>query len=287
MEFLRIRSRRKCIAGKFWGIVLMFALPYYLTDVGHEQTLFDIVTDGLILALPGLIILIISIRKSKKWDRLEACVNNVGNTYIRDIAAQLNKKEDWVVEELQKMVNMGFFKTRDGKNAYVDMTVGMLVITKNDEAMVSVADEIKRQKRAAARREELKNQSEAVKKIRAAIAVIDDKETVEVLRNLEDSIKRVENTLVEKPELEEDKMVVKMRTDYVPTALSLIEKLKSDMFTDETKAKITSTLVTCTEAFYNLDEGLNENDNLMTQVDLDVIKTKLASEGFLDSDFNL
>lgn len=283
------RLKRKCIGGKLLGLILMFALPYYLTDthIRAEQTLFDVVTDGAILAIPGIIILIIAIRKSRKWDKLEACINNVGNTYIRDIAAQMHKSENWVVEELQKMCNMNFFRTRDGKNAYVDMTVGMFIVTKDDEAMVSVADEIKRQKKAAARREEMKNQSETVKKIREAIAVIDDKDTKQVLRDLESSIKRVENTLYEKPELEEDKMVVKMRTDYVPTALSLIEKLKSDMFTDETKGKIKSTLITCTEAFNNLDEGLNESDNLMTQVDLDVIKTKLASEGFLDSDFKL
>lgn len=286
MNFKRIAKKRRAKARKGWGwAMIIFALMMLVPT--ENYSLADNLGFFAFFAVIGIPLLVWGYMDTAKWNKLEACVNNAGNTVLADAATKMGKSEKWVANELQKMINAGFFATPQGHNAIVDTVEGLFIVTKNGEPLVDVSKDMMARKKRKEKEAAERSQSETVRAIRQAIAVTEDKEAVQILKDLEKSFKKVENTLIAKPDLEQDKMVIKMRTEYIPVILDLIKKLNNEAFTDETKSQIKETLVTCTEAFDNLNKSLNENDNTMTQVDIEVIKSKLASEGYLDPDFDI
>ncbi len=276
----RTKKKRNCTGGKRWGWVLVICTFIVIVPTENYPSVVENIKLSMVCLLPGVALLVRAYFKSSVWNKLETAINNRGNTPIDEIASKLGKDEKWVEENLQDMVNRGFFQKGDS-NAYVDGINNLFVVTENGMPMESIDEGVKRN----AERQEFKAQSEAIRKLRKIIALLEDESMVELIRALEKSIKSVENTLLAKPELKNDKTVIKMHNEYLPAVLNLADKLSKDHYTAETKAQICESLKTCTEAFENINEQLNESDNIMTQVDIDVLKAKIAEEGFLDPDF--
>lgn len=277
----RTLKKRNATTAKRWGWALA-GLSLLMLVPTENYTFAESVAYGMVFLVPGAFLLIRSYINTRKWDMLESRVNNFGNTSIPEIAAAVGKPESFVRSNLQDMINRGFF-SHSGCSAYIDGALDMFVVTRDGRPI----DSLEAASKAQAAKAEERKQSVYIRQIRQTIALIEDEHIVEVLRALEKSIKKIENTIYEKPQLNEDRTVVKMREDYMPDVMNLVEKLKSDTFTDETKRKICESLETCTKAFNNINKQLNETDNIMTQVDIDVLKSELASEGYLDPDFDI
>ena len=84
----KIKNRRNCRTAKIWGwILLVMGVMSLFGDTGSfELSMF---ITSLIFIVAGVLLLVTSIRKVRKWDKYESFINNHGNTPIPFLAEKM------------------------------------------------------------------------------------------------------------------------------------------------------------------------------------------------------
>ena len=297
MEYAKKKTNKKrhCRTRKIIGVILLVLGLLMLVPTEEYPYLEDNIGFCLVLVVPAIILFITAFVQVGQWDKIEKCLEGKNTVPISYIADSTGVSVIDAAARLRKMINLNFFEFVGGYNAVIDEQNMVFVRTRNGRPL----DELTRQNAAQAAKdaEELRKkeaeleaerkQSANIRAIRDAIAKTEDQETVKVLRDLQKSVADIENTLIAKPELAHNNLVVRLREGYMPDVLNIIGKLNEEFITEETKNQIIDTIKVCTEAFKNINGQLNEGDNIATQVDMEVLRATLQSEGLLDSDFDL
>ena len=290
-EVKKIEKKRSGKKKKIWGIVLVIlGLILLEENLSSDGTGASTIIDFIIFGVPGILLILSGFGKTKKWDKYEAAVNQNGNTPIQQIADAVHEPPSKVRSVLQEMINNYFFI---GPNydieAYINGEYDMLVMTRNGKPLEPIEATVERaEKRESSETEKRSMQDNAdIKKIRDAISVIEDEDVKNCLYDLEGSVRKINAKLAKSPELEDTTNIRKLKSFYMPQTLSLIDKYQAGLGSDETLAKIKEALQTCADAFGSIERKLNENDDINTQVDIEVLKRTFEREGLLGSDFEL
>lgn len=289
-EIKKIEKKRSGKRKKVWGIVLVVLALILLEENLSNGSGAATIIDTIIFGGPGLILLYLGFSKTKKWDKYEAAVNQNGNTPIQQVADAVHEPPSKVRSVLQEMINNNFFIGPSYDiEAYINGEYDMLVMTRNGKPLEPLSETIERaEKREASAAEKRNVQDNAdIKKIRDAISVIEDEEVKDCLYDLEGSVRKINAKLAKSPELEDTTNIRKLKSFYMPQTLTLIDKYQDGLGSDETLEKIKEALKTCADAFGSIERKLNENDDINTQVDIEVLKRTFEREGLLGSDFEL
>lgn len=280
----RLMKRQKGLAASVcaWGAILL--LGAYLMWDGYVSEFIYIGFVGLILFLVGLIIILVINYRVKKWDKYESYINPYGNTSLDVIARGMKKGVPQVITDIQEMISNNFFMGPDCDiDAYIDRELGYLVMTRKGKPIKPLEDIIKREKE----RQEAKSDGEYVKQIRKAIEICQDEEAKDLLYDLQSSVKRLERILDRRPEAANTSAGKKLQSYYLPETIKLVNILVNEDATTRMLEEIKRTLRTCIEAFENLEDQLYENKDLSTEVDIEVLRKTLQTEGFLGNDFDI
>lgn len=287
-QIRKIEKKRKGRAGRAGSITAIVfgacCLIAAFESTGTDRTI-DLILGGILVVLGASII---SKNKglARKWDKYEACIDSRGNTTIQSIQKKTGYPTDKIRIDLQEMIRNHFFIGPNQEyDAYIDGERDMLVVTKysSGEPLVPLDVTERREKQ----KKEAHGQNPDLAIIRRAIGRIQDNEAKDALYDLEGSIRRIDDRLKEKPELKEKASIRKLNEYYLPQTINLIEKLEKGYLSDETQVEIRDAIVTCADAFRNMEKNLLEKDDLDTMVDIDVLKSTFAREGLLDSDFDI
>ena len=227
--------------------------------------------------------------------KFEPLINRRGNTRISFIASALNMSESKVRTKLQKLVNKGFLREANNNiAAYISGEYNLVVMTWNGTPIVPIEETMK---------DELtKKQEEAEKARRAApmdiedryhlvlqdnLPSITDEEVAKSLKNIDRSIRNIGALTKSNAELKDNKSIQNMKTKYIPKAVEYIERYVKPTTSAEMKERLKNMFATLDEAFENIEEQIVRREEFGTDIELDVLKNTLASEGVLDSDFDL
>lgn len=127
----KIKNRRSCRSEKIWGwILLVMGVMSLFGDTGSfELSMF---ITSLIFIVAGVLLLVTSIRKVRKWDKYESFINNHGNTPIPFLAEKMGLPPEKVRADVQDMINRNFFIYQNGNvEAYINGKYDMLILSVN------------------------------------------------------------------------------------------------------------------------------------------------------------
>lgn len=287
-EIKKIEKKRKGNNGIGWviaGIVFgaAFLSSAELTDM--SEAVISYVLGGLCLFF-AFRHLFSAKSKARRWENIDAAINHRGNTEVSYIAKKTGYPTDKIRIDLQEMIRNHFFIGEfQDLDAYLDGELDMLIMIRYPlgtplEAVKGKTDEVKIKMEKA-------REIPEIKALRRAISKVDDEDVKSSLLDLEGSVRRIEDHLIEKPELREKASVRKLKEYYLPQVITLVEKYEKGSLSEETLAEIKDVIGTCADAFQNMERNLLERDDLDTMVDIDVLKTTLSREGLLGSDFDV
>ena len=280
------------------SILAGFGLMAIGTIPGSEQVLMDIMMSAIFIAVGG--IMIGSFMTTNRHRHMyEALINNRGNTKISFIASRVGKKTSTVRTQLQKLINKGFLsEPAEGISAYINGEYDLVVMMKNGKPIVPVeetmAKEIAKKKAQEEAEAEKKRREAAVspedKFILAlddASGLTDDVDVIGYLKRMKNSMTNIKKLLEEEPEDNERKSIQKMKTSYIPSTIEMIEKYTDPSTSDEAKSQIKGMFSTMATAYKNIEKQLQQQDDIDTGIDIEVLKQTLARDGLLDSDFDV
>lgn len=291
----KIKNRRNCRTAKIWGwILLIMGVLSLFGDTGS----FDLSTFiiSLMIIAAGVMLLVTSIRKVRKWDRYESFINNHGNTPIPFLAEKMGLPPEKVRADVQDMINRNFFIYQNGNvDAYINGKYDMLILSVNGIPLEPLnSGQSPNAAGAAAGSQSSPQQSAKTDRpatyaelIHTAAAKTQDESVRQALAGIERSINRIGQKLREQPELGSMDSVARMKTSYIPKTMALIKKYNEGSLNAETTLKVEEVLKNCAKAFGEIENKIFERDNTETQVDVDVLKQMLEREGLLGSDFDI
>ena len=288
-ELRSIRNARKCLGlriGKygFSAAAVLTALLAFGSRSAMDAVLYIICIAIFAAVAAGLHVT--SKRRQTKWGKYEALINWEGNTSLEYISQNTGYPMDKVTNDLQEMIDKKFLiGPMENLGSYIDKNNELLVMTdiRTGQPLEPLDEAIKRKKT----QDKIKSESESIKVIRQAVLEVNDEEVRDCLFELSGSIGKIEKKLKEDPELADTAIVRKFKETYLPRTLDLVEKYRKGDGSPETMEKIKETLKICSEAFENIEENIFKKESEETLADIEVIKSMLAREGFLDSDFDI
>lgn len=225
--------------------------------------------------------------------RYESVIDNRGNTKISHIAEKLGKKEPKVRIELQSLINYGMLREAEHNiSAYIDGNYDLLVMTQNGKPIVPVEktmeDELRRRQEDAARKEaEGSAEKQFMLVLQNAKKFTDDKEVASYYDEMASSMTNIMKLVEENPDVSKKNDIKKLQSSYIPSTIQLIEKYSGNTASENTKHEIKGMLHTIKKALKNLENQLQEQNDLGTEVDIEVLKRKLIQDGLLGTDFDI
>lgn len=277
------------------GLLFLAVLP------GMRET--TDITIGLamsvIFLVPSAALIANFLGSNKDWHRYEALINNRGNTRIDLIARKVGRKEDRVRTDLQKMINKGFLSEPQNRiSAYIDGEYDLVVMMKDGKPIVPVeetmADEIARQKakeEAAAdkarRNAAVSPEDKFIIALDDAAAATSDEDSIKYFKSMKRSMTNIKKLLADSPETNDRKSIQKMKESYIPSTIEMIEKYTDSATSEDTKLQIKGMLSTMATAYKNIEKQLQQQDDIDTGIDIEVMRQTLARDGLLDPDFNV
>lgn len=295
----KIKNRRNCRTAKIWGwILLVMGVMSLFGDTGSfELSMF---ITSLIFIVAGVMLLVTSIRKVRKWDKYESFINNHGNTPIPFLAEKMGLPPEKVRADVQDMINRNFFIYQNGNvEAYINGKYDMLILSVNGiplEPLNSGQSPNAAGAAAGSQSSPQQGTQQSAKTdrpvtyaelIHTAAAKTQDESVRQALADIERSINRTGQKLREQPELGSMDSVARMKTSYIPKTMALLKKYNEGSLNAETTLKVEEVLKNCAKAFGEIENKIFERDNTETQVDVDVLKQMLEREGLLGSDFDI
>ena len=295
----KIKNRRNCRTAKIWGwILLVMGVMSLFGDTGSfELSMF---ITSLIFIVAGVMLLVTSIRKVRKWDKYESFINNHGNTPIPFLAEKMGLPPEKVRADVQDMINRNFFIYQNGNvEAYINGKYDMLILSVNGiplEPLNSGQSPNAAGAAAGSQSSPQQGTQQSAKTdrpvtyaelIHTAAAKTQDESVRQALADIERSINRTGQKLREQPKLGSMDSVARMKTSYIPKTMALLKKYNEGSLNAETTLKVEEVLKNCAKAFGEIENKIFERDNTETQVDVDVLKQMLEREGLLGSDFDI
>lgn len=302
----QILNKRTGKIRKIWGWILTGLGLLTFTDLFTDPSVTNLV-DGLIVLIPGVILLATTYWQVRKWDRYDAIIDNHGNTPIPLIAERMKLPEKTVYSDLQKMVVNDFFI---GPNAdigsYVDAERELLVMTYAGQPIKPLPEpaqyyqaqaepEYDEGQDAAAYSSEPEedyvdiNESEMeltdLDVIRQAIAHTSDDALRGYLYGIEGSFRRIDERVQSEPALKQKTSIRRLYKYYLPQIIELIGKLKEPQTTPEMKKQITATLRDSATAFANIEADIMDKDQMDLEVEMDVLRNMFAQDGLLKEEW--
>ena len=295
----KIKNRMNCRSEKIWGwILLVMGVMSLFGDTGSfELSMF---ITSLIFIVAGVMLLITSRCKVRKWDRYEAFINPRGNTPIPFLAEKMELPPEKVRADVQDMINRNFFIYQNGNvEAYINGKYDMLILSVNgipleplnsgqspDTAGTAAGSQSSPQQ-GTQHSAQTGRPATYAELIHTATAKTQDESVRQALAGIERSINRVGQKLREQPELGSMDSVARMKTSYIPKTKALLKKYNEGSLNAETTLKVEDVLKNCAKAFGEIENKIFERDNTETQVDVDVLTQMLEREGLLGSDFDI
>ena len=276
------------------GLICLAAIP----GMEKDLVLMDIVVSAIFI-IPGALLIGNFLGSNKDWHRYEALINNRGNTRIDLIAAKIGRKVSRVRTDLQKMINKGFLTEREnGISAYIDGEYDLVVMTKNGKPIVPVeqtmADDIAKQKAKEQAAAEKARRDAAVSPEDKFIIVLDDAaematdaDTIGYLKRMKKSMVNIKKMLADSPKDNDRKSIQKMKDQYIPSTIEMIQKYLDSATSESMKNEIKGMLSTMATAYKNIEKQLQQQDDIDTGIDIEVMRQTLARDGLLDPDFNV
>ena len=295
----KIKNRRNCRTAKIWGwILLVMGVMSLFGDTGSfELSMF---ITSLIFIVAGVLLLVTSIRKVRKWDKYESFINNHGNTPIPFLAEKMGLPPEKVRADVQDMINRNFFIYQNGNvEAYINGKYDMLILSVNGipleplnsgqspNAAGAAAGSQSSPQQGTQQSSKTDRPATYAELIHMAAAKTQDESVRQALAGIERSINRVGQKLREQPELGSMDSVARMKTSYIPKTMALLKKYNEGSLNAETTLKVEEVLKNCAKAFGEIENKIFERDNTETQVDVDVLTQMLEWEGLLGSDFDI
>ena len=276
------------------GLICLAAIP----GMDPDLVLMDVAMSAAFI-IPGAILIGNFLGSNKDWHRYEALINNRGNTRIDMIASKVGRKVDRVRMDLQKMINKGFLTEREnGISAYIDGEYDLVVMTKDGKPIVPVeqtmAEDIAKQKAKEAAAADKARREAAVSPEDKFIIVLDDAagmtddvDTIGYLKRMKKSMVNIKKMLADNPEDNERKSIQKMKDQYIPSTIEMIQKYLDSATSEQMKSEIKGMLSTMATAYKNMEKQLQQKDDIDTGIDIEVMRQTLARDGLLDPDFNV
>lgn len=295
----KIKNRRNCRTAKIWGWIL---LVMGVLSLFGETGAFDLSTFmiSLMIIAAGVLLLVTSIRKVRKWDKYESFINNHGNTPIPFLAEKMGQPPEKVRADVQDMINRNFFIYQNGNvDAYINGKYDMLILSVNGipleplnsgqspNAAGTAAGSQSSPQQGTQQSAKTDRPATYAELIHMAAAKTQDESVRQALAGIERSINRVGQKLREQPELGSMDSVARMKTSYIPKTMALLKKYNEGSLNAETTLKVEEVLKNCAKAFGEIENKIFERDNTETQVDVDVLTQMLEREGLLGSDFDI
>ncbi len=280
------------------GIFLLICGCSYLPNILHGRYGSDFGATCAALALflvGGAFLTVQALIWRSDCTKFDPLVDHRGNTRLSFLASTLNMPESKIRSKLQTLIRKGFLaEPNNGISAYISGEYNLLVMTWNGNPIVPIDQTMKD--------EMVKKQAEAEKARRSApmdiedryhlvlednLSSITDEEVARSLKSIDRSIRNICILTKSNEDLKDNKSIQNMKTKYIPKAVEYIERYVKPTTSDEMKERLKNMFATLDEAFENIEEQIVRRDEFGTDIELDVLKNTLASEGVLDSDFDL
>lgn len=299
----QIALRKK--TGKAGGIFLSVLGFTGLLGTAGLGILFLIKELWLAMSFPALLLILSFISLGKGFTKIGRAkrfriyageLNEKGYCTIEQMAESVEKKESYVVRDLEKMVRLRFFP-----QGRLDEEKTCFMI---DNKVYNTYLEMKEYQKERLREQELAKQmgiSEEIQKIldegrryveqiKKANDAIPGEAFSEKLFRLEAVIREIFDFIEEHPQEKWD--IHKFMEYYLPTVLKLVQAyqdfdsqlVKGENIT-KAKAEIEDTLETINEAFERLLDSMFAEAAMDVSTDITVLETMLAQEGLINDPF--
>lgn len=281
----KVASKRSCKGWKIAGWILLIMGLLDLTTITTYTGMGDLISTavtGVGLTIAGVILIVRAKRTVAKWDRYESFINKKGNTSIPWLAVKMGLPENTVRVDVQAMINKGFFdRPKYGISAYINGEYDLVVMTKYDEVMEPL------RKAKPVQEEKAPPANSYLAKLRQEMNRTEDQDLLETLRDIEESISKIEAKIADEPSLKDMTNIRQLKETYLPQTLELIRKFNDGEGSEQTRWEIRAMLGTCAKAFDNIEAKVYERDDIDTKVDMEVLRKTFEREGLLGSDFNI
>jgi len=208
---------------------------------------------------------------------------------IKQLAARVGKKESFVVKELMKMIEKGYFPEGhidDHKTCFIgdDATYGQYIAARDSAAKASAEQERPAQYTSAEMQQVIEEGKEYIRTIQAANDAIYDPVISDKLYRMEIVVKKIFDHVKENPD--QVGQLRRFMNYYMPTTEKLVkayQKMDEETVLGQniTKAKteIAETLDTINEAYEKLYDSMHIDIAMDVSSDIAVLKTMFAQEG--------
>lgn len=292
-----IGKKRNIGSGRMTGGIILLILGFagLLGSNGEASTM---VGSAIIFLLPGIILTVQG--KTQKDDclRFEPLIDNRGNTRLDFIASNLHMTKYDVRTRLQKLINKGFLsEPLNGIAAYINGDYELVVMTYNGAPIVPVEETMKQEianqqaEEKAAKRSAMSATERYHVTMEEILPKITDDEVANILRKIDGKIRNIDmlmgKTSGENLSAGINKNVENMRKKYIPKTIELMERYVKPTTTTEMKSQIKKMFQTLEEAFVNIEEQIVAQDEMGADIEMEILRRSLESDGVLDSDFEL
>ena len=282
-----------------FGVLAILLLVYSFTAL--TKAVFSFFLSPLPYVLMGLLavcaVLIASgmrlNRRTKRYKKYRELLEGCSFCSIEYIASSTGQTARYVARDLKKMIRLGMFP-----NGHLDKQQTCIMLDYETYLQyLKAEEEASRPKEPAKPADELEatlqTGRDSIRQIREINDAIPDVEISEKLTKLEKVASAIFRYVGQHPEKLPE--LRKMMSYYLPTTMKLVyayqefhEQASLQLETaDSTRKDIEEALDTIIAAYYNLLEGLIEDNALDVSTDISVLKTLLAQEGLTDEDFDL
>ncbi|MBQ9061075.1 MAG: hypothetical protein IJ128_08025 [Firmicutes bacterium] len=293
----QIKNKRTQKTKRIWGWILTILGALELPTAIAALDATALISPMIFLA-PGIILLLMARKQTRKWDRYEAIIDNRGNTPISLIARKMGLSEKQVYSDLQDMIHSDFF-IGPGCNieAYVDAEHDMLVMASGGQPLRPIPEVPREEPKPAQEQAQAGPEEEEVpdaqyepepeeelsdlELIRQAIRETDDETVRGYLYGLEGSVRRIDERLQNQPDLAGKMSIKRLYKYYLPQILELIRKYQAPDTPADIKKQIRDALGTSANALSNIEADLLERDQMDAEVDIEVLKNMFAQDGLL------
>lgn len=222
---------------------------------------------------------------------------------IEGLAQTVGKKEKYVIRDLKKMIQRGWFKeghldeqetcfmlTDESYQMYLDAKTELEQRKKEEERLAKEREELEQDPVRKQLKMTIEEGNEYIRRIRIVNDEIPGEEISGKLYRLERVCTRIFEHVEEKPEKLSD--IRKFMNYYLPTTLKLVEKyyefdtqpVQGENITTARK-EIEDTLDNINAAFEKMFDKLFAEDAMDVSTDISVLSTMLAQEGLLEDEF--
>ena len=299
-----IRSQNDEIGAplKMVGAMLLaigiFILVLALILASGEERVLGMGAAAFALCLPGGILFYRGKKQHEDCEKFDGFIDKRGNTKIAFIASKVYMTQNEAKLRINELIEKGFLmEPANHIAAHIDWDYDLVVMTYQGEPIVPVEKTMKKEieKKKAAEKEATRKAMKVEDRYHATmeedVPMISDEEVVKTLQKIDRHIKTISSMTKNTSDADMtdsvSKNVQNMKKKYIPKTIELIERYVKPTTTPEMKEQIKEMFRILEEAFDNIREQIIAQDEIGADIEMEILKQTLASDGVLDSDFDL